>query len=129
MNIRDVPSDFDAFERFNRDYERRHFRFTEASRRVGTATRELFVRWFPRPLAPAVRSAIHALLDDPLREAFGFPRPGRLVRWLVPAGLRWRAALVRFGPPRRRPRLRTGMTRPSYPGGYTIEDLGPPEAS
>src|SRR2546425_1239722 len=68
MNIRDIPADFDTFERFNREYERRHYRFTGANQRVGAATRELFVRWFPRPLAPAVRSTIYALLDDALLE-------------------------------------------------------------
>ena len=88
MNIRDIPADYDTFERFNREYEQRHYRFTESSRRVGTATRELFVSWFPAVLAPVVRSVIHALLDDPLLEAFGFPRPSRAMRWLVAAGLR-----------------------------------------
>jgi hypothetical protein len=128
MNIRDVPASFEAFERFNRDYERQHYRFTEANRRVGAATRELFVRWFPRPVAPLVRSAIYALLDEPLLEAFGFPRPARLTRWLVPAALRLRGRLVRFLPARRRPRLRTELRHRSYPGGYAIEQLGPPGA-
>src|SRR5262249_40895514 len=50
MNIKDLPTEYEAFERFNRDYERRHYRFTEANQRVGTATREMFVRWFPGPL-------------------------------------------------------------------------------
>jgi hypothetical protein len=125
MHIRDIPAGFDDFERFNRDFERRHFRFTEANQRVGAATRELFVRWFPRPLAPLVRSSIYALLDDPLLDAFGFPRPGRLTRWLVTAVLRLRAGLGRFLPVRRRPRLRTAMKHRSYPAGYRIEQLGP----
>src|SRR5215470_7973072 len=34
MNIHDIPSDYQVFERFNRDYERQHYRFTEANRRV-----------------------------------------------------------------------------------------------
>ena len=126
MNIKDLPADFDAFEDFNRDYERQHFRFTESSRRVGAATRELFVRWFPRALAPVVRASIHALLDDPLLEAFGFPRSSGFWRLLVSAGLRLRARLLRLCPPRRRPRLRTEMRHRSYPAGYTIERLGPP---
>ena len=75
MNIRGIPTDYDVFERFNKDYEREHYRFTEANRRVGAATRELFASWFPRFLAPVVRSAIYALLDDRLIEAFGFPQP------------------------------------------------------
>jgi len=126
MNIRDIPASFDTFERFNRDYERQHYRFTEANQRVGAATRELFVRWFPRPLAPLVRSAIYALLDDPLREAFGFPPGPRWTRWLVPVALRLRARLLRFLPARPRPRLRTELRHRTYPAGYTIEQLGPP---
>jgi hypothetical protein len=129
MGIRDIPADYDTFERFNRDYERQHFRFSEPSRRVGLATRELFVGWLPWPLAPAVRAAIHALLDEPLLEAFGFPRPSRLLRSLTGAGLRLRAGLVGLLPARKRPRLRTEERHPSYPAGYTIEQLGPPEVS
>jgi ER-bound oxygenase mpaB/B'/Rubber oxygenase, catalytic domain len=84
MNIRDIPVGYGVFERFNEDYEREHYRYTEANRHVGAATRELFVSWFPRFLAPVVRSAIYALLDDRLIEAFGFPEPSRLMRRLVP---------------------------------------------
>jgi hypothetical protein len=129
MNIQAIPASYDELDRFNRDYERQHFRFTEANQRVGAATRELFVRWFPRPLAPLVRSAIYALLDDPLLEAFGFPRPAQLTRWLVPSVLRLRAKLNRFLPARRRPRLRTEMRHRTYPSGYQIEQLGPPGAT
>jgi hypothetical protein len=125
MNIRDLPDDYDAFERFNRDFERQHFRPTEASRRVGTATREMFVGWFPLAPAPLVRRAIHALLDDPLREAFGYPGAPAWVRALVPLGLRLRARLLRWLPGRRRPRLRTRMFRELYPCGYAIETVGP----
>ncbi len=126
MNIRDIPADYDAFERFNREYEPRHYRFTETNQRVGAATRDLFVRWFPGFLSPVVRSVIYAMLDDRLIEAFGFPRPSRLMRWLVPTVLRLRARLLRFLPPRPRPRLRTETGHPTYPGGYAIERLGPP---
>lgn len=129
MNIRELPTDYDMFERFNRAYEQRHFRFTDANRRVGTATRELLVGWFPRPLAPVVRAIIHALLDDPLLEAFGFPRPSRLMRVLVRGGLRVRAGWLRLLPSRQSPRLRTESPHRSYPGGYTIEHLGPPDPS
>jgi hypothetical protein len=127
MNIRDIPADYSEFERFNQGYERQHYRFTEANRRVGTATRELFVSWFPRLLAPVVRSTIHALLSDQLIAAFGFPPSSRLMRWLVLAALRLRAGLAGFLPPRRNPRLRTETKHPTYPDGYVIEHLGPPE--
>jgi len=126
MNIRDIPANYDVFERLNRNYETQHYRFTGTNRRVGEATRELFVSWFPSFLAPVVRSAIHALLDDRLIEAFGFPQPSRLMRWVVPAILRLRAEIVRLLPPRRKPRLRTEMRHPTYANGYVIEQLGPP---
>src|SRR5215471_3256072 len=32
MGLRDLPADYAAFERFNREYERQHLAFTEASR-------------------------------------------------------------------------------------------------
>ena len=129
MNIHDIPADYRVFERFNRDYERQHYRFTEANRRVGEATRELFVSWFPSFLAPVVRSTIYALLDDRLIESFGFPPSSRLMRWLVPGALRLRAGVVRLLPPLKKPRLRTEMEHPTYPDGYVIEHLGPPDTN
>jgi hypothetical protein len=126
MNIRDIPADYRVFERFNMDYERQHYRFTEANRRVGGATRELFVSWFPSFLAPVVRSTIYSLLDDRLIESFGFPQSSRLMRWLVPGVLRLRAGFARWLPPLKKPRLRTEMGHPTYPDGYMIEHLGPP---
>jgi hypothetical protein len=96
---------------------------------VGRATRELFVSWFPRLLAPLVRSTIYALLDDPLLAAFNFPRPSRWMRFFVPKILRLRGCLGGLLPARKHPRLRTQMKHPAYPRGYVIEELGPPEAS
>jgi hypothetical protein len=127
MGMRDIPGTLERFAAFMRAYEHDHYRRTEASTRVATATRELFVGWAPRPLRPLARRAIHALLDPPLREAFGFPRPSRLFAWLVPAGLRARALVVRLLPRRRRPLLRTEQRTPSHPRGYVIEELGPKE--
>lgn len=129
MNIKEIPADYNTFEQFNRQYEERHFEFAETNRRVGIATRELFASWVPRPFAPFVRTAIGALLEAPVIEAFGFPRPSRVARWFVTSALRCRAGVVRFMPPRRRPRLRTAMPRAVYPAGYTIERLGPPGGS
>jgi hypothetical protein len=129
MNIRNIPADYGAFERFNREYEATNYRFKHTNQRVGAATRELFVSWFPRPLAPLVRSTIYALLDAPLLEAFGFPRPSLWMRVFVPRILRFRGQLAGLLPARKQPRLRTQMRHPAYPRGYTIEELGPPERS
>ncbi len=126
MNIADIPDGYDAFERFNHAYEREHFRFKETNRRIGAATVALFAGWFPRLFAPLVRRSVYALLDDPLIEAFGFPRASPFMRWAVPGLVRLRSRLAGLLPQRRVARMRSEMTRPSYPEGHTIERLGPP---
>ncbi len=125
MGIEQIPDNYGAYDNFNRDYERRNFRFHAANQRTGEATRELFVSWFPRPLAPLVRSAVYAMLDAPLREAFGFPRAAWPMRILIPMALDLRSRVLRLWPPRKRPRLRTLQVFRTYPSGYTIEELGP----
>jgi hypothetical protein len=127
MHIKDIPTDYATFEQFNLAYERQHYSYTDASRRVGTATRELFAAWFLAPLRPVVRWAIHALLDEPLIAAFGFPPPSGLSRRLVTGALRLRASALSWLPRRRKPFLRTAMKHRSHPEGYRVEHLGPPE--
>lgn len=126
MNIRDLPDDLAAFERFGQDYERQHFDYASSNQRVGEATREMFASWFPRLLRPLVRASIHALLDEKVRASFGFPSPNPLLQHLVIGGLKFRALLLRFCPRRSRPVLRTEQRQRSYPHGYRIEELGPP---
>jgi hypothetical protein len=127
MNLKQLPTDYSSFEGYNMEYEQTHFCFTEANHRVGAATRELFAGWFPRFTRPLVRRVIYGMLDDPLIKAFGFPQPSRAVRGLVTAALKSRAYCLRWLPRRRRPLLRTEMRQRSYPHGYQIEGLGPPE--
>lgn len=125
MHIQQIPEDYHTFNRFSVEYERQRFRYTPANHRIGTATVELFVGWFPRMLSPLVRSAIYAMLEPHLITAFGFPPPSRFMRWVVLSILRLRAHLLRWLPPRRHPRLRTEMIHPSHPNGYIIETVGP----
>ena len=127
MNIKQLPSDYAAFERYNLDYEKSNFRCTPTNHRIGAATRELFASWFPRILRPLVRRVIYALLDDSLIEAFGFPKPSRSIRRLVTTTMKLRALSLRWLPRRQRPLLRTEMRQRTYPNGYRIEQLGPTE--
>lgn len=117
MHIDSIPRDYHEFARFNVEYERRHVRYTEANQRVGIALREMFAGWSPW-------RAIHAMLDDALIDAFGFPRPSMFMRRSVAAALRLRGRLAGWLP-RRQPRLRTEMPHRSYPMGYDIARLGP----
>jgi hypothetical protein len=126
MNIKDIPESFEALERFNVEYERDRFGYTEEGRRVAEAQRDVFLSWFPwLPRAIGAR-AIYALLDDPLLDALRFPKPRPSVRRAVEAAMRSRGRALRLLPPRRRPRIRTNMRRRTYPRGWRIEELGPP---
>lgn len=128
MSITDLPDSIDEFEDFNVAYERREFRYGDDGRRVGEATREMFLAWFlPGPIRVIGRPFLHAVLDDPLLDAFGWRRPSRWLRAAVTALLRLRGRIVRVLPARRAPRLRTRLRRRTYPRGYRIEELGPAE--
>jgi hypothetical protein len=124
MRIRDIPADYGEFERFNRNYEAQHFRYSESNRRIGIATRELFKSWFPAWTRPLVECGIHAFMDDTLLEAFGFPKPSPIFRRMLEMLLKLRGRLLQLWPRRTQPLLRTAMTPTTYPCGYRIEDLG-----
>src|SRR3954454_14435674 len=104
MNIQDRPATHQEVADHLDAYEREHFAFSPGGRAVSDATLALLAGFYPPPLRPLLRRVTLALLDPPLREAFGYPDPGRVARGLTAAGLRARARVVRRLPPRRRPR-------------------------
>lgn len=125
MGIQELPESLEAFEAFNVAYEREHFRFAPSNARIAEATRALLLgMYLPRPLWPAGKPVVAALIDEPLLRAVGFAAPPRWLRVLASGALRLKAAIQRALPPRRTPALFTTATYPSYPGGYQIEDLG-----
>lgn len=125
MNIADIPEDFAALDRYNREFERNRFRFAETNGHIGGITRDLllsfYVPWF---LIPITRPFAHALMDEPLLKAMGFAEPPALVRQMMTGALKLRGRLIRWLPERRQPRLLTKVRRPTYPEGYEIEELG-----
>jgi hypothetical protein len=125
MAIRDIPAGYDEFQRFNEEYERREFRRTGEGERVGAATRDMFLAWFPGLPKRFGANAIYALMDEPLLDAFGFPRPPQALRAAVEGALRARARAVALLPPRRKPRLRTHRKTRSYARDWRLEELGP----
>lgn len=128
MAIRDVPDSLAELERLNVEYERSRFAPTEAGRRLAHAQRAVFLAWFPWLPKRLGGRAISALLEEHVVEALALVRPTRAERRAAEAALRSRARVLRLFPARRRPHLRTTLRRRSYPGGYRIEDLGPPPA-
>ena len=125
MAIERIPSSYAELEAFNEEYERRRFRRTEQSERVGRATRDMFLDWFPWLPKRLGAQAIYALMDEPLLDAFGFPEPPRALRAAVEHGVRARARVVRLLPERRRPRLRTRRRTRTYGRSWVLEKLGP----
>ncbi|MGW1074173.1 oxygenase MpaB family protein [Streptomyces sp. NPDC002537] len=125
MGIQEIPRTYADFQRFLDDYEEAHFGWDEGGRRVADATLDLMASWYPRRLAPLVRGAGKALLDDSLLRAFRYEQPHPAARSLVHGALRARAKAVRLLPPRRTPHyVRQNPEIKGYPNGYDIAALG-----
>jgi hypothetical protein len=129
MAIRDLPGTLAELKRFNVEFERDRFAYTDEGRRVADATMAMFVAWFPGVPFRVGRRLLCGVLDDPLLDALGYPRPSATLRKAAEAVLRARARASALLGPRGRPRVRTALRRRSYPDGYLIEELGPPPAS
>jgi hypothetical protein len=125
MAIKDIPESYAELESYNEGYERERFRRTNATERVGRATRDMFLAWFPAVPRRFGVQAIYALMDDRLLDAFGFPHPPRALRTAVETSLRARARFVALLPPRRRPRRRTRRRTRTYGREWQLETLGP----
>ena len=125
MAIRDVPDDYETFERYYDEFALQNYQYAPENRALAVATRDLLLSWYlPRPLWPLGRPFVHAMMDDQLLAAVGLPRPHPVVRRLTEGAVRLRGRIVRRLPARRRPRLITRQPHPTYPDGYTIEELG-----
>ncbi|WP_405806948.1 oxygenase MpaB family protein [Streptomyces sp. NBC_01187] len=128
MGIQEPPRTYEEFEKCLDDYEDAHFGWDERARQVSDATLALMASWYPAPLAPLVRSASTALLDDSLLRAFRYEQPSAATRRLVRAALRLRGRGVRLMPPRRRQHFARQnpeiKSYPGYPKGYRLAGLG-----
>ncbi|WP_181797492.1 oxygenase MpaB family protein [Streptomyces sp. WELS2] len=125
MGIPGIPRTYEEFETLLDSYEEAHFGWDEEARRVSDATLELMASWYPRPLAPLLRTVTLALLDEPLLRAFRYPKPGATATALVRRAVWTRGRLVRLLPPRRSPHFaRQNREIKGYPDGYRVADLG-----
>ncbi|ELS51560.1 oxygenase MpaB family protein [Streptomyces viridochromogenes] len=125
MGIRDIPESYEEFEACLDAYEEAHFGWDEGARRVSDATLDLMASWYPRPLAPLLRTSTLALLDEALLRAFRYPPPNAATRALVRRAVRARGRVVRLLPPRLAPHFaRQNWEIKGYPNGYRLEELG-----
>ncbi|WP_455353183.1 oxygenase MpaB family protein [Streptomyces sp. SYSU K217416] len=125
MGITGIPESYEEFERCLDDYEHAHFAWDEGGRKVSDATLDLMASWYPRPLAPVLRGASLALLDDSLLTAFRYAPPRPAARAAVRGALRLRARAVRLLPPRAKPHYaRQNPEIKGYRDGYRVGDLG-----
>jgi hypothetical protein len=127
MHILNIPETYEEFELYNLNYEREHFRYSDTNRRVGESTRNLFLSWFPGFLRPVIKPAVHSLLDETMLEAFGFEHPPQPLGWAVVTSLKIRSSALRLFLPRRKASFFTDAPNRSYPNGYQLAELGPPQ--
>ncbi|MEU6819328.1 oxygenase MpaB family protein [Streptomyces atriruber] len=125
MGIKEIPGSYEEFEKCLDDYEEAHFDWDQGGRSVSDATLDLMASWYPSPLAPMLRKATVALLDEPLLRAFRYDEPDAVTRSVVRGAVRLRGRAVRLMPPRRTPHYaRQNREIKGYPDGYEIAELG-----
>ncbi len=126
MHIKGIPETRSKFRAFFENYEEEHFQYTDAARRIADSTMNMFMGWIlPKFLFPIARPFMLAIMDEPLLRAIGYKKAPAPIRLLVRASLKSRAYFLRIWPVRKTPATRTDKKHPSYPNGYTIEELGP----
>ncbi len=127
MGIKQIPSDYEGFAALMDGYESANFRYAPGGRAVADATLALMASFPPThrlPVSVQLRFA-RSLMDDPLLDALGYPRPLRLERAAARAGLRSRGRFVRHLKPRASPRFARELPNiRSYPDGYDVSELG-----
>ncbi|WP_098247027.1 oxygenase MpaB family protein [Streptomyces formicae] len=125
MGIKEIPGSYEEFENCLDAYEEANFGWDQGAREVSDATLDLMVSWYPRAVAPLLRTATLALLDEPLLRAFRYEQPGAVTRSLVNRAVRLRGRAVRLLPPRKAPHYaRQNWEIKGYPDGYEVSELG-----
>lgn len=125
MGITDVPETYEAFAELMDDYEHEHFDYDAGGRAVADSTMALMRTFYPAAAGRAIDAFSRALMDRPLREAFGYAAPSPRFEAAAHAALRLRGRLLRRFPARATPVLVEDLPWiRSYPDGFRIEELG-----
>ncbi|WP_333619697.1 oxygenase MpaB family protein [Dietzia sp.] len=127
MGIDSIPGTLAEFRTWRDLYEEEHFARTETTVAVGGYTLGLMKAWFPAPAGPFVELGVNALLDDKMREAFGFDEPHRAFKVAMSTALRLRGRIVGLLPARRRGvdiDSEPNRTYPDFGPDFPVRDLG-----
>ncbi|KAJ3124774.1 hypothetical protein HK098_000865 [Nowakowskiella sp. JEL0407] len=140
MNIKDIPESFVAMQQFMKNFEKKHFKFSEHNKSVATATSNLFLSNFPEFLHPLGLQLTSAICTPLMRESLGLEEPVYGMVQLVGVLLKGFGFFNRyFVLPRSELLRRTpidGVAKDSlkcvfhpyyatYKDGYVIGELGP----
>ncbi|MDP9821101.1 oxygenase MpaB family protein [Nocardioides massiliensis] len=127
MGIRDAPDTWQGFCELLDAYEVAHFAYDAGARAVADATLDLATTFSPLHLLPqdVARRSTLALMDDPLLDAFAYPRPSPLLRRATRAGVRLRGRVLRHFPVRTTPVTSADLPNiRSYADGFDVRELG-----
>ncbi len=127
MGLKDIPHDYAALDSFNQEYEATYFAFSEGGKEVADHTMELLLSWYlPKPIRAWGRPASYALMDAPLREAFGYPEAPLKLRSTIHKLLHRRSKWERSYRKRSQKEAKVVDQRlwNSYPKDYSIEAVG-----
>lgn len=125
MHIANIPDTFEKFKRWAQQYEQEHFHYSESNAQVADATVGVMRAWLPKPLQFAAKPAVRALLDQQMRDAFGYKPANWFWRGSLKGSMALRALFLKLFNTQKEPTFFTDKPNRSYPDGYEIEGIKP----
>ena len=126
MELTDIPASLDELRKFALDYTDHKVFFHAKNRRVADATLDIARNWLPLGTRWLVLPTTNALIDQSMRESFGFGRPSKPLRAILKTLLKLRGFAVSVLPKRRSSAFYCdNPTRTYRSNGYKVQHLGP----
>lgn len=127
MNITGMPASYADAEDFFDNYEATHVAPSAEGQVLMDSTVRVFQNRLPGALRPLAKRLISTMLDDdPLTDALGLPRAGRISRTVLKTGLVAHNVIRRRRPLKTKPHFIPGHAGSTlYPGGYSLDQIGP----
>lgn len=126
MNLVNIPEDLAALKSFAAQYEEQYFCYAKSNEVIADATIKIVANWFPSFLRFAVKPVFAALINEKLREAFGYKKPSELFCGLLHASFQVRKQFLKYITFKKYPTEISNTYYRTYPKHeFTIETLGP----